>query len=510
MFEQDRLELIENNPDAVILTYTKDDRERAWSQIDTQKYSNDIARWNAFLNFLCLQVIVEWLKEDLNISKNITWNNPNIWEFVNGILLVVGDKRIAITISEKIDNQEICVPQEWIDIPNLIADYYLAVQIIPDERIICIWGYTNHIKLKKYGDFDSIDRTYTLVREDLFMDISAFLVALELCPQQREFIPNLPRISGNEADYFIEKFSVASPYLPRLGLSDIEFQKFLAILENDEWRQKLYSKRVGKKQESLVKLSNWLKNIVGTDWKNLEEIFPAPQRKTRKFAVRIDNFSVESDLEAEAKFQNLINRLQDNPDEAEKQIVAERLGNLSYRGKEITHAIDVLVNIIKTSIEGYTLWTAIKSLRKLDPHNSMIADGVKSLSKLEGNLEENNPAIIQNLSNLEEKNHTIALQVLDDLGVHLAGHQLALIVGISEKCDGSFCILAQIQRVGEEESLPPDLKMSVFDEDGEILSELTAGEAHAAISDYLSGQRGDRFSIKVSLGENCIGKDFEV
>jgi Protein of unknown function (DUF1822) len=493
MFEKDRLELIENNPDAVILTYTKDDRERAWLQIDTQKYSNNIARWNAFINFICLDVIVTWLKEDLNISKNITCSNPNIWEFVNGILLFIGDRRIAIIISEKIDNQEICVPQEWIDIPNLIADYYLAVQIIPDERIICIWGYTNHMKLKKSGEFDSIDRTYTLAREDLFMDISAFLVALELCPQQRALVPDLPKISEKEANYFIEEFSVTSPYLPRLGLSDIEFQKFLAILENDEWRQKLYNKRV------FIKLSNWLENIVDRGWKNLEEIFPVPQSQTRRFAVRND------DLEIEAKVQNLINRLQDNPDEAEKQIVAEMLGHLSCRGKEITNAIDALVNIIKTSIEGYTLWTAIKSLRKLDPHNSMIAVGVKSLSKLE----ENNPAIIKNLSNLKENKHTIALQVIDDLGVHLAGHQLALIVGISEKCDGSFCILAQIQTVGEE-SLPPDLKMSVFDEDGEIISELTAGEAHAAISDYLSGQRGDRFSIKVSLGENCIGKDFEV
>ncbi|MBO3461997.1 DUF1822 family protein [Aetokthonos hydrillicola Thurmond2011] len=486
MLENNRLELIENNPDAIIFYYTKDDEEKAWLQIDKQQYSNDKARWNAFLNLICLKRIVKWL-EELNFCEKITWNNLNFWEFVNGIFLDAGDKCILIIVSEEIDNTEICVPQEWVDISSIIADYYLALQIIPDERIMCIWGYTTHLELKNHGEFDPIDRTYTLLREDLLRDINAFLVALEFCPQQREIIPDLPRISENEADYFIEKFSVTSPYLPRLGISDIDFQKFLAILENDEWRQKLYSKRV-QSEMSIIKLSNWLRNIVDTGWKDLEE-FPASQRK---FAFRSDTSPTELNSEAEAEVQNLIARLQDNPDEAEKQIVAERLGNLSYTGKEITDAIDALVNLIKTSIEGYTLWTAVKSLQKLDPHSSMIAVGVKSLTKL------------------EENNTAIAFQALDDLGVHLAGHQLALVVGILEKCDGYFSILAQIQTVGEEEPLPPDLKMSVFDEGGEILSELTAGEAHAAISDYLSGQRGDRFSIKVSLGENCIGKDFEI
>lgn len=471
MFNQNIVKLIENNSKAVILEFSENDKEKAWLQVKhPKKYSNDAARWNAFLNLLSQNILSEWLKEEFDLSQPIKWNLPDVWEFVNGTSFFIGDKRIVIIPSEAIDNQEFCVPQEWVDIHNFVADYYLAVQIIPNELSLCIWGFTTYIDLKGQGEYDAIEHTYTLLREDLILDINAFLVSLDICPQQREVIQPLPKISIIEAENFIRQLSKPSPYSPRL---DIDFLKWGALLENDEWRQKLYKYRnqssvmlvstiassVVTPAKALINLSSWFDDVFDMGWQKLEESFRNSQVN---LAFR--------DAKTLKQVKYLIEQINNTSDEGQRQIAAERLGEIGYQDKEI---IDSLIHLIRTTKNEETRWTAAISLWMIDPNNSVIK-----------------------------------VKLGTNLGIQLAGNALDLIVGILEKSDGKVGVLVQARAIEGQKYLPHGCRMTVLDETGNIFSEIVARESDRAIQKKFSAKRGERFSVKISLGDSCIAKDF--
>lgn len=476
MSEQSRTKLIEHGSKAVILEFSEDDTKKAWSQVqEPQKYSNNAARWNAFINLLSQNIFSAWLEEELGLSQSITWSLPDIWEFVNGTSFSLGDKRIAIIPSEAIDNQEFSVPQEWVDIPKFVADYYLAVQIIPDELSLCIWGFTTHIDLKNQGEYDAVECTYTLLKDDLIQDINAFLISLEVCSQQRETIPFLPKISANEAETLIKQLSQISSYLPRL---DINFFQWGALLENDEWRHILYKNRnlglvaaitpsVVTPAKVAINLSSWLENIFDIGWQTLDELFATSQGN---LAFRTENLSKKADTRTLQKIKNLIEQIKNSSDEGNKQIAAERLGEIGYHYQEI---IDALIYLIKTAKSEQTRWTAAESLWMIDPKNS-----------------------------------SVAVKRGINLGMQLAGHPLALVVAIIEKNDNQAAVLVQVYAIESQRYLPPGSRMTVLDENGDIFREIVARESDRGLKSKFTGQRGERFGVKISLGDSCIGKDF--
>ncbi|MEA5573486.1 DUF1822 family protein [Calothrix sp. UHCC 0171] len=471
MFGQNIVKFSDRNSQVLNLSFSEDDRRKAWLQVNNSKqYSNDASRWNAFLNLLSQNVVSTWLKNELDLSQPITLSSPDTWEFVNGTSfsfadISIADKRIVIIPSEAIDNQEFSVPKEWIDIPKFVADYYLAVQIIPDELSLLIWGFTTHIDLKTQGEYDAIERTYSLHKDDLIQDINTFIVSLEICPQQREVIPALPKISTNEAEYFIHKLSQRSLYLPRL---DMDFCKWEALLENDAWRQKLYRNRL----IPGIPLSSWrqnIENIFDAGWQTVEDLFRASQVNFA-FRSRRESSNKQPDANTLKQIKELIEKIKNSGDEGEKQIAAGTLGKIGYQDKEI---IDTLVYLIQTTEKEETRWTAAESLWMIDPKNSTV--GVK-------------PGL--------------------DLGMQLAGYPLALFVGVLEKNDGKFAVLVQVHTMEGQKHLPPNCRMTVLDETGNIFREVVSREKDRVIQRKFSGKQGERFSVKISLGDSCIGKDF--
>jgi Protein of unknown function (DUF1822) len=474
MLDLNITELIENDSQSTILKFSEADRKKAWLQSQApHKYSNDVARWNAFLNLISQDVLSQWFKEEVDLAEPLADNPPELWEFVNGTSFSIGDRRVVIIPSETIDRREFSVPQEWVDIPKFVADYYLAVLILPDELSLCIWGATTHLDLKNQGEYDSFDGSYTLLRDELIQNIDALLLSLEVCPQQRTSIQPLPPISVREADKAIEELSKPCPYLPRL---EVDFLQWGALLENDEWRQKLAKRRnqpaVGwleKLDQSVIHLSKWLDGQIDRDWLAPQELFLTP-------AFRSDRSLQKSDLQSTKQIKELITRLNNSADEGERQIVVERLGSIGDRSTEV---IDCLVNLIHTSKDKETRWTAVESLWTIAPET------------------------------IDIKNSRIAgIKQATDLGMQLAGHSLALVVAFVEKSDRVFAIFVQVRPMESQKYLPPGCQMSVYDEKGNVFDEVTARQADRAIQKKFSGVRGDRFSIKVTIGDSCIGKDF--
>ncbi|MEL7407680.1 MAG: DUF1822 family protein [Cyanobacteria bacterium J06558_2] len=139
---------------------------------------------------------------------------------------------------------ELRVPQEWIDIPEWVADYYLPIQVNLDAGYVRLWGYTTHQKLKQSGEFSYSDRTYSLSEDELIADINALWVARELCPDEvtQAAVEPVAELAAAQAENLITRLGSQSQLLPRLA---VPFATWGALLKNPNWRQRLSATRRG-------------------------------------------------------------------------------------------------------------------------------------------------------------------------------------------------------------------------------------------------------------------------
>lgn len=225
-------------------------------------FSHPSTRYQGYLNELCLGTVLQWLQEEFTPSAKV-WPNmtpmPNLWELLNGSAIVLDQKRIILVPTEAIDLSELRVPQEWVDIPTWSGDYYLAVQVEPDDCYVRIWGYCTHEQLKTKGNYEPSDRTYSLDSSDIISDMSVFFIARQLCPQEptRIALPPLPTLTPVQAQNLISRLSNPEILTPRLA---IPFEMWGGLIENDDCRRALYQKRLGLPEQ--LSPTQWLQSGV--------------------------------------------------------------------------------------------------------------------------------------------------------------------------------------------------------------------------------------------------------
>ncbi|ACB51407.1 unknown [Crocosphaera subtropica ATCC 51142] len=259
-------------PNQLWLELSETNLSQAWQQ--SHICSSATTRWRAYLNRLSLTCFLSYVQEEWSYRMTSWPEDPltNLWELVEGSTLILGNKRIVLLPTEAMDEDELRVPQEWIDIPEWVADYYLAAQVNLDEQWLNIWGYTTHQKLKEIGHYNSSDRTYSLEKPFLFQDINAFWVSQELALEevtQGEILPLTP-LSSVQAENLIERLGNAELKEPRLA---VPFTLWGSLLANSSWRQQLSQHRQGNTQPNvLVNLSSWFDNLFESSWQAPETL----------------------------------------------------------------------------------------------------------------------------------------------------------------------------------------------------------------------------------------------
>lgn len=280
------------NPSALTITSLSDNwlsySEKEFQNRDRTNinYPNETARYYAELNTLCLNAFIQWLGNNIDLettSLTIPSRKDLIsrWSLVNGTPLKIGETQVVLLPAETDDTEELAVPQEWIDIPNWAADYYIGIQCDREQEWIRIWGYATHRMLKEKGEYDSIDRCYSLAREEVISDLEVLWLAQELCPNEMATISPLPTIEPNTAQKLLKQISQPSPYSPRL---ELEFEEWASLIANEQWRYRLQELRLQNQesvlrktgQENAINLINWLEGnvtrAVQFGWQNVEEL----------------------------------------------------------------------------------------------------------------------------------------------------------------------------------------------------------------------------------------------
>ena len=382
-------------PDQLWLEFSESQQKIALSA--TQDYSYEAAHHRAFLNRLTLAVLSPEFSAASETSVQLA-SSENLWEFVTGFALNLGKSRLVIIPSETIDTDEFSVPQEWVDIPALAADYYLAVQVNLEDGWLRVWGFSTHRKLKTEGRYDGGDRTYSLDVEDLFENLNTLWVSQQLCPAEKADIQPLPTLSHNQIDRFIGELGKPSLYSPRLKMP---FAQWGALLATEDFREQLYHRRIGK-EDALQKLVNLTKSIYSKLWLFLDELVEV-------------------------------------------------------------HGVNLLA-----------------------------ARGGSRTEENEGD----RPA--------QARGRMI------DLGIQLVRHPVALIIYFQPESNNKWNILLQLRPSGGQTYLPPDVQMIVLDDAGEVFLEARSRSADNWIQLEFSGEPGERFSVKVALGDASIVEDFVI
>lgn len=250
----------------------------------SQQCSTPYSRHWAYLNGLCLQACLDWLREDLPTARPAISlaQLPHVSEVVNGTAIVVGNTRLILIPSDAIDISELVVPQEWVDIPSWAGDYYLAVQVHQEQGWMRVWGYATHAELKESGTYDASDRTYGLDADQLTQDLSALSVSIEFCgtEQTRAEIAPLPELPAAQAHSLIQRLGQAGMMFPRLA---IPFPLWGTLIEHDTWREQLWQHRLGRPAitATVTRLSDWFQGTFTTAWQALEGIVAPPEPAIR-------------------------------------------------------------------------------------------------------------------------------------------------------------------------------------------------------------------------------------
>ncbi|MBW4594886.1 MAG: DUF1822 family protein [Brasilonema angustatum HA4187-MV1] len=262
---------------------------QSWQQ--SQVYATPSSRWCAYINQICLHAFLDWISTE-DFPQASVWysfpGTPAFWEFVNGTAILLEGRRVVLIPSEAIDDSELEVPQEWVDIPSWAADYYLAVQVQPDGEWVRIWGYTTHKELKSLAHYDSVDRTYCMDARHLTKDLNAFSLSYQFCGEEqiKVAIAPLPQLSTQKAENLVQRLGNSSVTFSRLG---VQFATWGAVLENEQWRQRLYQQRQQSQSSQMqVNLSRWLEGIYDNSWEAIETFL---QSNSNSFAVNFRSSS---------------------------------------------------------------------------------------------------------------------------------------------------------------------------------------------------------------------------
>lgn len=421
-------------------------------------YSNDTGRNYAFFNRLCLNAFLHWCQENLELEPAVFPNEevlPMLWEFFTGSGINLYGKRLVLIPTDAIDMADFAVPQEWVDIPNLAADYYLPVQIDIENLSVHFWGFVSRRTLKAKADYDSIYRLYYVEGDWVIPNLEMLEGASNLCDEKGQVAP-LATLSNGEVEDLMVKLSEPSPYSPRLKA---KFEKWGALLNENRWLQQLYERRVPP-LPVVFNLSMWLDGIVEAGWQTFDEWF-----NTNKMPAFRAKQVRGIELETPEKVKRAVRQLRNSQSEvAVPADIEDR---------------EALVHLLQHTHDETLRWKAVEYLWTIDPNYP-------------------NPAIRRVM----------------DLGVQLMGHPIALMIAVLRKIDGRIAVLLRAYPMESQTKLPPDLQLIALDENGEQIPGLSAVSRREPLDDYIAlyftADAGDRFSVQLTLEHINITEQFVV
>lgn len=475
--------------------------KNAWQQ--AQKHSNAITKRNAYNNYLCFQGFLSYLKSqftDYQLKKNNEFfannlidnqdeNNQiyglinvvipedrflsSIWEVVNGTPLNLEETKIIIIPYESDNLEEFSIPQEWVDIPNWNADYYLFAQIDEDneESYVNFLCFASHSIIKNKGQYNEAERSYLLGIENVCDDFNLFWMSKGFSFYKEAKI--LPKVSPEKVQNLLNLLSNPLISHPRLA---IDFQEWASLLTENKWRESLYNRRL-----KIHSLREWLAvkeenvvDLVTKGWQNTEEFFNS---------LFTDSYQFEPAFQPVRDFNcldEIVKLVQPNQPPLLRSQAVGILGAIANNNFNID-VVNILTNLIDNDHDEDIRYQAGLSLGKLMPKHPKAS---------------------------------VSNSRLIDLGFKIHGYKIALVITIIPKQDDKLGIWIQVKTVDKNTKLPPSLKLSILSEFEEVKMEVEArsDEQNRGKDDIIQKRftlpAYTYFKVKISLDDISFVEDF--
>lgn len=255
---------LELTPDSIWLEIPADIQEDSWAK--STAFTDASLRQRVYINYLCQKIVLAYLQSEIP-SATLVANQEDFWQLgVNGFAIKLEEKMVIVIASETLDIEAMEIPQEWIDIPQLIGDYYLAVQVNTTENFLRIWGSTTHKDIKEKGQYLKRNLNYSLSKNQVKSGLNSFDLWREDESQsvkiEQEKIEK--KLSLDRLTTLLDILANPELIFPRKAVA---FEEWSAVIVNSNWRKILITRR----QKSPVKLTNWFDHHFPIDWQSLAE-----------------------------------------------------------------------------------------------------------------------------------------------------------------------------------------------------------------------------------------------
>jgi hypothetical protein len=237
--------------------------EQAWQS--ASRASNVDERWNIYLNQLLRQVLIPELQIDWPMLR-LADASPEA-AAINGVMVELNQKKMVLIPSRTIGDREVLIPQAWIDSPNHRGDYFISIQINPDEQLLTCSGYVTHQMVQARASYDQNSNCYELDSAYLIPDLAALWVIQQVNPME------------------VTQAAVVSTFSERLTTAAAQIT---------------------------TQLGNWLNQQVDAGWQSLTALLGEEQAMAYAWATRqnstIGNNTIDRPTTTQAKAFSLSDR----------------------------------------------------------------------------------------------------------------------------------------------------------------------------------------------------------
>ncbi|NEO84072.1 MAG: DUF1822 family protein [Spirulina sp. SIO3F2] len=467
-------------PNTLALDIPKTAIVEAEGMLNTQ--SSAQAAWNAYHHHLAIETLIPWLQHHTQEVVR-PWLLPSeraaFWDNVPGAALRWGNVHLMVLATESEGETDFAVPQEWVDVPEFMVDYYLAIELHmePDESWLEVQGYTTHQTIKEQGQLLGSERCYVLPHDFLIKDFTLLLLAQRLFGSRRATVAPLADLSSEVQARLLQ--SCLNQPEPRFTLP---FEHWGFLVAQSQWRSQLYQQRMVARREAQVNrqsttaLRQWFtalsteiqtgaQALVNQSWQTLEAIAEEFQSSEAVLAYRFEgNYSRDITAPFPPAVSGVVELLASRTDKETQLSAIHLLGQI---GRGNPDAITALAQFQRRTPDADLQRQAAVSLGKIDPSHP--AAGVRRGKIL-------------------------------DLGVRVGQAPLILMLTLLPEGDKTN-LQVRLNGVNDRTLLPENLQLIIVDDEGTVFREARSRTHDQALQIAFRASSGDRFGIRVVLGE---------
>ena len=108
--------------------------------------NGEALQWQTHLNALALLGFEKWLNE--RIPEQVF--NRDATEIVNVCYLKFGEFKVGLIASENLLDEVVTVPQNAVASPELVAHFYVALEVLEEQEQVIIRGFMRYDQLINY------------------------------------------------------------------------------------------------------------------------------------------------------------------------------------------------------------------------------------------------------------------------------------------------------------------------------------------------------------------------